>query len=113
LTQRVVQLSTVTPDYGMICETTLVFYFVILPSVSPIAVVIMYHLLPTPESYLVYSHCVFLGKRNQVFSVIVLSKMCLLTPSSTLIKFAVLLDDSQVEIHNLNPNTETHCGHVY
>jgi hypothetical protein len=52
------QESTATPDNGIICRniykllsTTLVFYFVILPSVSLIVIVIMYHLVPTPKSF--------------------------------------------------------------
>jgi hypothetical protein len=53
--------AIVTPDDGMICMILnlvnhwflfkLVFYFVILPSVSPIAIVLMYHLVPTSVSF--------------------------------------------------------------
>jgi hypothetical protein len=52
-------MSTVTPDDGLplflrkyiYTESTLVIYFVILPSVSPIVIVIMYRLVPTPKSF--------------------------------------------------------------
>jgi hypothetical protein len=49
---------TVTPDDGItsrqfyyILSTTPVFYFVIPPSVAPIPIVIMYHLMSSPESF--------------------------------------------------------------
>jgi hypothetical protein len=38
-------------QYIYISRTTPVFYFVILPSVSSIVIVIMYHLVPTSESF--------------------------------------------------------------
>jgi hypothetical protein len=42
--------STLIPT-SYIRITNPAFYFVILPSVSPVVIVIMYHLVPTPESF--------------------------------------------------------------
>jgi hypothetical protein len=50
-------MPTVAPDDGItfrninMSSTTHVFYFVILPCVSPIVTVIMNDLVPTPESF--------------------------------------------------------------
>jgi hypothetical protein len=55
-------MPAVTPDDVKFCRniysvsTTPVFYFVTPPSVSPIVIVIMYHLVPTPESFHIVQH---------------------------------------------------------
>jgi hypothetical protein len=55
---------TVTPDEGTICpnifimSTTLEFYFVILPCVSPLAIVIKYHQAPSPKPFEINQHLI-------------------------------------------------------
>jgi hypothetical protein len=39
------------PPSGFTFDSTPVFYFLILPSVPPIVIVIMYHLVPAPKSF--------------------------------------------------------------
>jgi hypothetical protein len=49
--------STLAPDDGILCRniyilsSTPAFYFLVLPSVSPVVIVIMYHPVLTPESF--------------------------------------------------------------